>query len=68
MKIYGTSKIGRQVLGFLMVPWVLVLVPMCHDLDLSGVAGWLSIPLAVAVPYAGRALGEHLARSDAPKP
>jgi hypothetical protein len=62
MKIYGTSDAGGRIIGFLMIPWLLVLVPMCHDLALSEIGTWLSVPFVVGIAYAGRAVRTHLAK------
>ena len=50
------------MIGLLMIPWLLALVPMCHDLALSDVGAWLSVPLAVGIAYAGRPVRTHLAK------
>jgi hypothetical protein len=68
MKIYGTSGTGGKILGGLMIPWVLLMLPQCHHMDLSDVGAWLSAPLAVGVAYGGRALNLYLANKSSPTP
>jgi len=54
------------MLGCLMILWILVMLPMCHDWDLSAFGVWLSIPLAVGVAYSGRVIRTYLIKRRNP--